>query len=299
MSAIALAYPYLLTRSVLASAHASRLGRPGAAFDRFGRALGLRLLLRGRRFGALLLLRPVDWVRYFEFPFALECCPDAPRRCLDVGSPRLFSLFFSQHRPEAQIRMINPDGEDLRTTERIARALRIRNLGFEAVGVDALTRERERYDCIWSISVIEHIAGPYQDVEAVRWMYGALAPGGRLILTVPVDRTFRDEYRDRPQYGPQAPAGGRYFFQRLYDRGAIRERIVGAVGREPDRVAWFGERRPGRFAEYERRWLERGLFATVEDPKEIADHYTAFPSWEAMPGQGVCGLMFERPGGMS
>lgn len=291
MTASALAYPYLLTRAALAA----RRSGPGGAFDRFGRTLGARLLLRGWRYGAVLLLHPVDSVRYFEFPFALSCCPDPPRRCLDVGSPRLFSLYLAQRHPQAEIRMINPDAADLGISARIARMLRMSNLTFDSRGADAASAEGGRYDCIWSISVVEHVAGRYQDVEAVRWMYGALADGGRLILTVPVDRAFREEFRDRPQYGTQPPAAGRYFFQRVYDRAAIWDRLVEAVGREPDRVAWFGERAAGRFAAYQQRWLERGLAATVDDPKEIAEHYTTFPSWETMPGQGVCGLMFEKP----
>ena len=292
--ALAGAYPYLLARAVLAALHSRRREGPGGAFADFGRAVGLRLLLRGHGTGAGLLLRPVESVRYFEFPFALRCCPGAPGRCLDVSSPRLFSLYVAHMRPGTIIRMINPDGRDIATTARVARALGLANVQLDVCGVDAVAEERSRYDCIWSLSVVEHIAGAYQDGEAVRWMYDALAEGGRLILTVPVDRTFREEYRETSDYGTQPAVHGRYFFQRLYDRAAIWERIVGRIGRDPDVVAWFGERTPGHFADYERRWMRQGFFATVDDPRDITDHYTTFPSWESMPGQGVCGLMFEK-----
>ena len=291
------AYPYLLARAGLAALHFRRRGGPGGVFADFGRSIGARLLIRGYGIGAELLLQPVESLRYFEFPFALSCCPDAPQRCLDVSSPRLFSLYVAHQYPGTTVRMINPDEGDIATTATIARTLRIGNLQCDVSGVDAVAAGRARYDCIWSISVVEHIAGAYEDREAVRWMYDALAEGGRLILTVPVDRTFREEYRDTRYYGTQPAVDGRYFFQRLYDRAGIWERIVGPIGREPAVVTWFGERTPGHFAAYERRWMRRDFFATVDDPRDIADHYTTFPSWESMPGQGVCGLMFEKRSG--
>lgn len=292
--ALAGAYPYLLARAGLASLRSRRQGAPGTPFAAFGREIGVRLLLKGYREGAELLVRPVESVRYFEFPFALRCCPRSPACCLDVGSPRLFSLYMAHRFPETTIRVINPDPMDVATTTRLASALRLGGLRVEVQGVDGVGGERAQYDCIWSLSVVEHIAGRYDDREAVRWMNDALVEGGRLILTVPVDRAYREEHRETDAYGTQPAIDGRYFFQRVYDRRSIWERIVAAAGREPDVVAWFGERIPGHFAAYERAWMQRGLFATVDDPKDIADHYTTFPSWEAMPGQGVCGLMFEK-----
>lgn len=289
-----IAYPYLLARAELAARYLRRRGGPGGEFADFGRAIGTQLLLRGRRIGLELLLRPVELVRYFEFPFTLGCCPHAPRRCLDVSSPRLFSLYAARRWPNAAIRVINPDRRDLATTAAIARAVALENLTFADCGVEALAEGPDRYDCIWSISVVEHIAGPYEDREAVGWMYDALADGGRLILTVPVDRRSWVEYQDADYYGTQAPGRGPYFFQRWYDRASIWERIVARIGHDPNLVAWFGERVPGHYAAYARRWVERGFFATVEDPRDITDHYRSYPSWEAMPGQGVCGLLFER-----
>ena len=264
------------------------------AFDGYGRRKGVSLLLKGSRTGAGLLLRPVDSVRYFEFPFTLSCLPEIPARCLDVSSPRLFSLYVAESNPAAAIRMINPDGQDAAATATLVHKLRLENVEVSTCSVDALRSERGEYTCIWSISVVEHIAGAYDDREAVRWMYDALMTGGRLILTLPVDRSFWEEYRHIDHYGTQPDVGARYFFQRWYDKNAIWERIVGAIGREPDTVQWFGEIEPGHFADYERRWMQKGFFATVDDPREIVDHWSTFPSWESMPGQGVCGLMFEK-----
>jgi hypothetical protein len=130
-------------------------------------------------------------------------------------------------------------------------------------------------------------------------MYGALAPGGRLVVTVPVDREARDEHRADDPYHLTGGAGAPAFFQRVYDGAAIRERLVAAVGREPVTVRWFGETAPGRYRDYERRWLAEGLSCAVDDAREILDHYREYRSWEEMPGMGVCGLAFERPPGVA
>ena len=46
---------------------------------------------------------------------------------------------------------------------------------------------------------MEHIPGA-GDTEAVAAMFKAVEPGGRLIITVPVDRVARDEFREHDAY---------------------------------------------------------------------------------------------------
>lgn len=286
----------LYIRGLASFKYAERRGGPGIEFARFGRKIGRRLLLKGHPPGLVYLLTPVNIVRYFEFPFVLSCLPERPHRCLDVGSPRLFSLYMADEYPFASIFMINPDAKDAAQTATILSKLKPSNVRVECRGVECLAGRNEKYDCIWSISVVEHISGDCDDREAVRLMYNSLNAGGRLILTIPVDRVFRDEFRDRDYYGMQADPSraGRYFFQHIYDKTAIRERLLGPIGKEPSVIRWFGEISPGRFTDYESRWMRDGLAGTVEDAREIVDHYREFTSWEEMPGMGVCGLMIEK-----
>lgn len=286
----------LYLRGKSASRYAATLGIPGMEFDLFGRQMGRRLLKRGARAGLGYLLTPVSITRYFEFPFALSCLPERPGRCLDVSSPRLFSLYAAEMNPEASVFIVNPDLEDLSRSVEIASKLELNNISAQHCGVEVLSTQGETYDCVWSISVIEHISGEYDDRDAVKLMYDSLNDGGRLILTVPVGREFRDEYRERDYYGTQSGRStqGKYFFQRVYDKAAIWERLLSPIGKEPSIVRWFGETSPGSFAEYEKRWVSEGRNRTVEDPREIADHYREFRTWEEMPGAGVCGLMIEK-----
>jgi hypothetical protein len=130
----------------------------------------------------------------------------------------------------------------------------------------------------------------------MRLMYAALAPGGTLIVTVPVDRHTWDEYRREDVYALGIAAGPNgTFFQRWYDESAIASRLLDPLDPIDVHVEWFGERVAGRFAEYEKDWLQRGRERTVDDPREIADWYASYRAWGDMPGQGVCGIAVRKP----
>src|SRR5205807_1331699 len=112
--------------------------------------------------------------------FTLDCLPRVPGRWLDVSSPRLLSLYLGNTMPQMRLELLNPDRTDLDETIATAAQLGLTTLTARSGGVDSLSKCREAYDCIWSISVVEHIAGEYDDTQAMKWLYGALKPGGRL-----------------------------------------------------------------------------------------------------------------------
>ncbi len=287
--------PRLYARARAACSYGAARGIPGVEFAEFGRRLGWRLLRRGLSSGVGYLLTPVNIVRYFEFPFALANVPATATECLDLSSPRLFSLYVATYFPARTITMLNPDLGDLTHTRAVISRLGIRNVRTLAQDVGTLAEMPGHYDCIWSISVVEHIHDKHDDTAAMRLLYGALAEGGRLILTVPVDRAFREEYRGQNIYGTQAPCpDGSYFFQRIYDEATIKRRLLDPIGQPATCLRWFGETRRGLYVDYERRWLEQAQACSVDDPREIADHFREFPSWEAMPGMGVCGLVVAK-----
>ena len=273
-------------------------GTPGMEFHAFGRSIGSRLLRRGVPEGLVYWMAPVAMFRYFEFAFAWAHLPREPGHFLDVSSPRLLSLYAAWQRPEASIQMINPDPKDALRTHRALAGLGLRNVKIDQRGVESIGRGEGPYDCIWSISVVEHIHGDLDDRAAVQRMIDSLGPGRRLILTVPVDRHYHEDYRNRETYrlGAKPSSGGRFFFERVYDRATLWERLVAPTGLQPSALRWFGEVEPGRYSAYEARWIREGWPMNITDAIEIADHYREFSSWEEMPGLGVCGLMLEIGG---
>lgn len=262
--------------------------------DRFGRRLGLELLLERHPVGATYLLHPIDIVRYFEFEFARAALPARPGRCLDVASPRLFSLFVARHHPASTIEIINPDTADATMTRSIAAALRLPNVDVRNVAVESL-EPSPRLDCVWTLSVLEHVAGEGGDTAAVAALHALLNPGGELLVSLPVARSFRVERRGEDVYGTRPPEeDGQFFFQRVYDEQSIQRRILDAAPWQRVRIRWFGELTPGWYASYERRWLAEGLPYIVNDPRFIADHFREYPSWREMPGDGVCGIALQK-----
>lgn len=295
MSKGPLAIVRIAWRAVSATLYAAHRGTPGMDFARVGRRLGMKLLFKGSREGVHLLVAPVSSFRYFEFQFVLSCLPDRVTSALDVSSPRLFSFYVSRSNSDARIVMLNPDIRDRDASQRMAARAGLSKIEFTDKTISEMTRQSGRFDCVWAISVIEHISGEIDDTAAVTALFELLAEGGRLILTVPVGRVFEEEYRDRDEYGTQpGVVAGRHFFQRIYDESSLHERIVKAIGVEPTVVRWFGERTAGHYAQYEQRWIRDGIHCTVDDPREMADNYREYASWKDMPGLGVCGMMFER-----
>lgn len=280
---------------------ARRLNLPGQEYYHLGRHIGWRLLVARDPSGPPLLACPVSSTRYFEFDFARRALLGdsfAPRRCLDISSPFLFSFDVVRRRPEARVWMLNPDARDLRRTQRLRDALGWPGIELAEAGVESLDAMDDEYDAVWALSVIERIAGPAgDDRDAVRRIWRAVRPGGRLLLTVPTDQTAWDEYREKDEYGTQSKAdkSSRFFFQRFYDESSIRERIIQTIGQEPARMEWFGEKTPGHFHAYIARWRREGAAATRNDPLDIAMNYQFYSSFTDMPGAGVCGLLFEKP----
>jgi hypothetical protein len=282
--------------SLVASFGARALRTPGMPFDTFGRWTGMRLAARGYKQSASLLVRPVSIARYFEFPFALSCLRGLGfRRCLDVSSPYLFSLFLRSKGIVDHVCMINPDPYDIAFTADIVSRLQVKRFTTKQATIEELD-ESDSYDAIWSISVVEHIAGEMGDSEAVAKMFSLLGPSGRLILTFPVGRDYTIQKRAEDLYSAGHPVSedGLRFFQRVYDAGSIQERMVNAVGRRPTACRWFGEKRSGTYMAYEKRWIRDGLRVTATDSWRIARDYEEYERWEDMPGIGVCGLAFDK-----
>ena len=274
--------------------YASQQRVVGQEFGQFGKKVGWTLIRRRRLSGINWVLVPVSITRYFEFAFVKASMLPSAQYCLDVSSPALYSLYLANENANVKIHMVNPDINDIETTAVIADVMNLSNIKTENLALHKVLPPTGGYDCIYSISVVEHIAGEYDDRQSIQMLYDLLGKGGRLIVTVPVDRHYWVEYRDVNHYGTQTKRDEKYFFQRFYDQQAIWERLLNPIDCEPTHVCWFGEKVNGRFRNYIQRWLKEGLDCTIEDPREIVDHYQRFDSWHSMPGVGVCGLVIDK-----
>jgi hypothetical protein len=274
---------------------AAAIGTPGMRFHLEAVSAAIRLVTRGNGLVAQagrLALYPMDSTRYFEFDWVWSRLQRLGRvkNYLDISSPRLLPLSYVRRSDVEHAWFVNPDTSDLETTRRWADALSLSNrCGFSDVPIQSNQLDGQRIDAITSISVFEHIVNEGPALARVRSL---LAPGGTLLLTLPCTAQGYDQFRDYDEYHLAKPdADGRYFFQRFYDAASLRDRVFSILG-EPRQMTVYGESEPGYFGRNAQQKM-RGLpYPFWREGYMMGRHFRAYPSIDALPGEGVVALEF-------
>lgn len=157
---------------------------------------------------------------------------------LDVGSPKLFGLRLAHG---ARVALTLTDLSELNIDEY---RVMWRGLASTAKGRVTFALQDARgleyadatFDAVYSMSVIEHVDGERGDALAIQGMLRVLKPGGLFVMSVPFGREYREQHRIGFAGAVRSTGDEReYFFQRIYDRRAVEERIVAAAG-DLDRI---------------------------------------------------------------
>lgn len=259
-------------------------------------ALGLRALARGelrQAFG--LILNPMDSFRYFELDFVESCVPrPVPGNYLDVSSPRLVFLTILDRQKSLVADVVNPIARDLDESLALARALALdgRCRPLRALIEEAGYQEGS-FGLVTSISVIEHIPG---DRDAVATMWRLLRPGGRLVITVPCAREACEEYTNLDEYGLfDSSDEGLTYWQRYYDEAMLASSIWSVTG-PPVQTRIYGETAPGNYDRNVVRKRTDPSYPYWLEPVMMGREYRYYDSIGALPGMGVIGMMFVKPG---
>jgi SAM-dependent methyltransferase len=192
-------------------------------------ALGARDLVRHgpTREGAIRIAIPLDPSRYLELPWAEGALGARPgERVLDLASPKLLAVALAR----AGVEVVSVDAlpAEVDRWRRLAPEVAFRVADGRALPVADGSFARAD-----SLSVLEHIPDD-GDERALRELVRVVAPGGRILLTMPYAERYREDWRDRPVYGAEGEAG-RYFFERWYDRGRLDRLVASARVREVSR----------------------------------------------------------------
>ena len=201
------------------------------SFARLNASLGLGRALRG-----------LDYVRCLEFPLVYDHLDLSPgMRLLDAGArTSVFPLYVALHQAvevhavdldptvKRQERLAAKLGDSLRGTF-VARQADLRDLPYPDGHFDRIT----------VISVIEHVPDP-GDKVGIAELARVLAPGGKLLLTVPFGMTARDFFLHESVYA-ETYRGEPVFFQRHYTPETLEERLVRPSGLRVETRAFFGE----------------------------------------------------------
>jgi SAM-dependent methyltransferase len=215
---------------------------------RFGLRVGARTFRVAPRDALKRLVLPVEYIRCAEFRYVLQHLDvAADHRVLDIGSPKLLSLFLA-----ARV------GADVWATDLVdyfftaygAYASSVLKDGhgryhMETQDAQALTYDDEAFDRIFSVSVVEHIPGD-GDAAAMQEIARVLKPGGLVCLTVPwSDQGYVEDFQAKGDdaYWVEGGSEERVFYQRVYDRDSMNKRLLGQHGLDVIDVSFWGERR--------------------------------------------------------
>lgn len=164
-----------------------------------------------------------DYSRAVEYPLAADLLRARPgERLLDVGAGRRAE--FAQHAAAAGLVVTAIDLRDDLGVECPASA----GITFTRADAKDLPFEDGSFDHIVAISTLEHIE--HEEQQAVAELARVLAPGGRLVISVPFNPLRSGEVH-KPE-GVYGRVGPRVFFEHLYDEDRLQQSIIAPTGLE-------------------------------------------------------------------
>ena len=204
--------------------------RGWGCFYRTSVGLGARYVARHGylREAVIRIVVPLDPSRYLELPETLREIDARPgQRVLDLASPKLLAVVLARRGVDVtSVDQLESEIESWRRLTEDERRLR-----FDVADGRALPFEDATFDHAYSVSVLEHI-GDGGDEQALRELGRVTRPGGRVVVTLPHARDYREDWRDAPVYADEGAAGGRYLFQRWYDEERWRRLAAAAPALE-------------------------------------------------------------------
>jgi SAM-dependent methyltransferase len=152
-------------------------------------------------------------------------------RILDVGSPKLFGLYLAYTKP-VTITLTDYHQRNIEEYIHLWNSIKGKAKGcveFTTVDARSLCFDKESFDVVYAMSVIEHIEGKDGDAIAIQELNRVLKQGGLLIVSIPFgDHYFEQKIEMSKSYlTDYVTAVENYvFFQRIYDIKNVKMRLL-------------------------------------------------------------------------
>ena len=216
----------------------------------YGLGHGLESIARGRfsRESLKNVIVPENYWRTLENRLTLnELRASSSDRVLDLGSPKLLSLFLAE-RVKAEVYSTDIQGYFVRDYRAFGHQRGVPDSRFHLLEADGrnLPFPDSHFSRAYSISVLEHIPGT-GDTECAREIGRTLKKGGICVLTVPFSPESSMEYR-RPEAfywsGNSEKGGesGKVFYQRRYSEKDLHDRLIRPSGLRLKKMEYMGDR---------------------------------------------------------
>jgi SAM-dependent methyltransferase len=214
----------------------------------YGMKVGGKLVVAGEpKLAVRYLGRPVNYWRAIEYQLICEAADfQAGDRVLDIGSPKLLSLYLAKV-VGADVVATDIDDYFVAPQQRVAEVEGVppERLRLQVEDGRRLSFEDASFDKVFSLSVLEHIPDD-GDSACVAEIARVLVPGGECYLTVPFWPTSRIDYIDGDDvYWAEhsvRSAEGKVFYQRRYSEEDLYQRLIGPSGLELRDLEYVGEK---------------------------------------------------------
>lgn len=242
-----------------------------------------------------LTMCPLDSVRYYEFDNVFKFIRKTKaKKYLDLSSPRFIPYFVSEKLHNAEIKLINPDINDLNITKYLfSENINDNSIEFLNCLSSEISFQNEYFDLITSISVIEHMPAD-GDIQTIQKLWSLLKPGGKLILTTPCCKEMYEEYLDVNEYELyKEDSNGFVFGQKVYDEKYLQKNIFSIIG-NPKNYRIFGEKIKGSFNKNRLKKLSMD-YAFWQEIFMVFTEYKYYKRIQDLPGLGVIAMEFIKP----
>jgi len=217
----------------------------------YGLGLGLRALMRGRLTRETIknILVPVNYWRIKEYELVFnELQPTAQDCILDIGSPKLLSLFIAD-KYESDVISTDINGYFIEEYNFLRGMRNIPDSRFQTMTMDGRKMNLPENSCtkVFSISVLEHIPDD-GDSACVKEIARVLRKGGECYITVPFSPESAVEYKDERDFYWSAASKKKEerttstFFQRRYSEQDLYKRLIEPSGLKIKKVEFVGEK---------------------------------------------------------
>jgi SAM-dependent methyltransferase len=218
----------------------------------YGIKVGICSLLRRKTSREVFknIIVPVNYWRRLEFRLTFdELQPEPSDRILDIGSPKLLSLFLAD---VIGAEVYSTDLKDYFVKDYVGfrEMLKIPDRQFHVTTADGrhLPFDDNFFTKIFSISVLEHIPDK-GDSTCMREIARTLSPRGICVITVPFSPTAKDEYKPARQFYWARQSGGeknetQVFYQRRYSEVDLYHRLIDPSGLRIHKLVFVGETFP-------------------------------------------------------
>lgn len=269
---------------------------PGLEFRALCALNGMRLIWREFDLvrAYVLIVAPLDSVRYFEFDFMWNRIKEIKiNSYLDVSSPRMLPLMVTKREKNLVANLINPDRNDLPATISLAKSLSIENrCSFHNCLIQDAPLQPDSFDLITSMSVIEHIV---DDKGAIQKMWNLLKPGGVLLISLPCAALAYEEYTNLNDYKLiETDDSGFVFWQRYYDQKLIEQRIYSITG-QPHRFKIYAEKKAGIYNRNVTEKRSDPYYPYWREPLMMGTQFEFRDRLADLPGMGVIAMEFVKP----